>query len=219
MKKILLNIYNKLYAHFGPRHWWPADTPFEVMIGAILTQNTAWSNVKKAILNLKRAGLLRPEKIQKASMKMLQKAVRPSGFYKEKSKKLKNFVHFLNKTCNGNIKKLKSRKTHLLRNTLLEVNGVGPETADSILLYALKKRIFVVDAYTKRIFTRHGIIPKGAPYDEIQDFFTRNLSPDIKLFNEYHALIVETGKSYCKKKNPKCKICPLKAFKYSKSMI
>ena len=216
---VLLNIYNKLYAHFGPRHWWPADSPFEVMIGAILTQNAAWSNVEKAISNLKHAGLLTPKKIEKVSTRTLQKAVRPSGFYKEKAKKLKDLVRFLSATCSGNIKKLSSQKIHLLRNALLGVNGIGPETADSILLYALRKRVFVVDAYTKRIFTRHGLLPESSSYDEVQDLFIRNLPSSIKLFNEYHALIVETGKNYCKKRNPKCKICPLKTFKYSKNML
>ncbi len=211
--RTLLEIYSLLYGHFGPRHWWPARDPFEVMIGAILTQNTAWPNVEKAIINLKKKKLLSPRKIKRVSVKTLQRAIRPSGFYKEKTKKLKNFVRFLNKSCGGNINKLRAYDREALREKLLKVNGIGPETADSILLYALGKSVFVVDAYTKRIFVRHKLIPDNATYARMQEFFTRNLPEKKKLFNEYHALIVETGKNYCKKKKPLCKICPLRVVK------
>ena len=206
----LVHIYNKLYAHFGPRHWWPAKTPFEVMVGAILTQNTAWSNVEKAIGNLRKKRLLSPEKIGKVASGELRTLIRPSGFYNEKTKKLKTFVGFLNGFGKKGIEKLSRYETKPLRKILLGLKGIGPETADSILLYAFGKSVFVVDAYTKRIFSRHGLVSKNATYDEIQKFFADNLSKSAKLFNEYHALIVETGKNYCRKKKPFCKICPLR---------
>ena len=209
----LLNIYNKLRSHFGPRHWWPAKTPFEVMVGAILTQNTAWSNVEKAINNLKRKKLLTPQKMMRVPAKNLKTLIRPSGFYNEKAKKLKNFAEFLIKFSNGNVDKLKSYNASTLRRKLLSVKGIGPETADSILLYALDKPVFVVDAYTKRIFARHKLLPRDATYEETQKFFTRALPRKTKLFNEYHALIVEVGKNYCRKKRPLCEICPLKVVK------
>jgi len=212
MQKLLV-IYRLLYEHFGPRHWWPARSPFEVAIGAILTQNTAWPNVEKAICNLKKKKLLSYVKIKDTGMANLRQAIKPSGFFKEKAKKLKNFINFLDKTCNGNINKLCLRSPRILREELLKVNGIGPETADSILLYALGKSVFVVDAYTKRIFTRHKLIPENATYVWTQEFFMRNLPKKRKLFNEYHALIVETGKNYCRKKKPLCKICPLRVVK------
>lgn len=212
MQKSLRNIYKMLYAHFGPRHWWPAESPFEVMVGAILTQNTAWPNVEKAITNLKRKRLLSPRKIDRATSKSLYDPLRPSGYYKEKSKKLKAFVKFLIQFSKGNIDKLRTYGTKSLRKELLKIKGVGPETADSMLLYALNKPVFVVDAYTKRILTRHKLIPRDATYEKIQDFFMNSLPRRAKLFNEYHALIVEAGKNYCKKRKPLCKICPLSAI-------
>ena len=218
-RRALLKIYKTLYAHFGPRSWWPADTSFEVMIGAVLTQNTAWRNVEKAIKNLKKAHLLSPKKIAKVHLRTLEDAVRPSGFYKEKAKKLKNLVRFLDISCKGSIRKLSLENTSSLREKLLSVKGIGPETADSILLYALNKSIFVVDAYTKRIFSRHLLVSKDSNYEETQELFMKNLPHKRKLFNEYHALIVELGKNYCKKRKPLCGKCPLKAFKYRKNMI
>jgi len=215
----LLDIYNRLYAHFGPRHWWPAENPFEVMIGAILTQNTAWSNVEKAIANLKRKKLLSPQKMKRVHPRTLAVAIRPSGFYNEKAKKLKAFIKFLILSCDGNINRLCSNGAATLRKKLLNIKGIGEETADSILLYALNKPIFVVDAYTKRVFARHRLISEDAAYGEIQKFFMNNLPKKVKLFNEYHALIVEAGKNYCKKNNPLCEICPLKDFKYNENMV
>ena len=205
--------YRKLYAHFGPRHWWPAKTPFEVMVGAILTQNTAWSNVEKAIANLRKARLLSPGRIEGIASGKLRALIKPSGFYNEKAKKLKTFVRFLNAFGKKGILELSRYKTPFLRKALLGLKGIGPETADSILLYALGRSVFVVDAYTKRIFSRHGLVSEDATYDEIQKFFTDNLSKNRKLFNEYHALIVEAGKNYCRKKKPFCKICPLRVAK------
>ncbi len=202
MRSSLKNIYNKLYSHFGPQHWWPAKTTFEVMVGAILTQNTAWPNVERAIKNLKKEKLLSPRKINDVSLRKLGSVIKPSGFYNEKAKKLKNFVKFLLKHGTANIR----------REDLLGVKGIGPETADSILLYALGKPVFVVDAYTRRVFARHKLIPEDASYEQIQAFFMKNLSNSTRLFNEYHALIVKVGKNYCRKNKPLCEICPLKSI-------
>ncbi len=209
----LTDIYNRLYAHFGPQHWWPAENPFEVMIGAILTQNTAWSNVEKAIANLKRKKLLSPQKIERVHARHLAVLIKSSGFYNEKAKKLKAFIKFLIGFCGGDINKLYPNGTEVLRKEFLKIKGIGEETADSILLYALNKPIFVVDAYTKRIFIRHRLISEDATYGEIQKFFMNNIPKRVKLFNEYHALIVQAGKNYCKKNNPLCEICPLKVVK------
>jgi endonuclease-3 related protein len=218
-ERTLLSIYNRLYGHFGPRYWWPAATPFEVMVGAILTQNTAWSNVEKAIANLKREKALSPRKIARIHPGTLAALIKSSGFYNEKTKKLKAFIKFLSGFCGGDINKLSSNSLGALRKKLLGVKGIGRETADSMLLYALNKPIFVVDAYTKRIFARHRLISKDSSYDEVQEFFMGNLPRRVKLFNEYHALIVETGKNYCKKNKPLCKFCPLKTFKYGENMV
>jgi len=218
-QKALLDIYKRLYRHFGPRNWWPAKTPFEVMVGAILTQNAAWSNVEKAITNLKKKKLLSFKKMKSVDCMTLRLCVKPSGFYKEKAKKLKDFVMFLDKRCKGGVTKLSREKTRNLRQSLLNVRGVGPETADSILLYALKRKTFVVDAYTRRIFSRHDLVKEGDTYNQIKTFFEENLPRDRQLYNEYHALIVEAGKNYCKKKKPLCSICPLGVVKPKKNMI
>ena len=211
--KKLKSIYNKLYKHFGPLGWWPGKSSFEVMIGAILTQNAAWSNVEKAIKNLKKEKSLSIKRIETIALKDLNLLIRPSGFYRQKAKRLKSLVRFLNKICDGKILKLRGFKLNFLRNEFLKINGIGEETADSILLYALDKPTFVVDTYTKRICFRHKLLKKDATYKETQDFFVQNLPKSVKLFNEYHALIVETGKNYCKKKKPLCKLCPLKDLK------
>jgi len=209
-KRKLLGIYSKLYTRFGPRKWWPAETDFEVMVGAILTQNTAWANVEKAILNIKKEKALSPKRLRDISLGRLRRLIKSSGFYNEKAKKLKNLTDFLFAFCNGRIDRLKLKNTSLLRKRLLEINGIGPETADSMLLYALGKPVFVVDAYTKRIFLRHGMVKKYASYGEVQDFFMNNLPTKRALYNEYHALIVELGKRYCKKTKPLCNSCPLR---------
>jgi len=204
-----MRIYKKMYERFGSRHWWPADTPFEVIIGAILTQNTAWSNVEKAIVNLKNQGLTTPKKLYQININFLAQAIRPAGYYNIKAKRLKAFLKFLFQRYNGSLKKMFAVSASNLRKELLQVNGIGPETADSILLYAANKPVFVIDAYTKRIFSRHNFIKPDAAYDQAQRFFTSNLPKDTKLFNEYHALIVELGKNICKTK-PRCEICPIK---------
>lgn len=205
----LKRIYRQLFKAFGPQHWWPGETPFEVIVGAILTQNTNWGNVEKAIVNLKKARVLTPTGLQKVSTGKLSGLIKPSGYFRVKAKRLKNFVNFLFREFGGSLKRMGEENLADLRPKVLGVNGVGPETADSILLYAFQKPIFVVDAYTRRIFQRHGLISEGATYDEIQRIFMNGLPKDSSLFNEYHALIVKTGKLYCRT-TPRCENCPLK---------
>ena len=212
MQRLLMNIYRKLYQAYGPRHWWPGETPFEVMVGAILTQNTSWSNVEKAIQRLKWKGVLSSEAIHQLRKSQLASLIKPSGYYRIKADRLKTFVNFLFENYNGNIKRMVKEDLEMLRPKLLAVKGIGPETADSILLYGLKKPIFVVDAYTQRVLSRHGIISDKATYEEIQKVFMNHLSIDEKLFNEYHALLVHLGKTVCKK-IPRCDQCPIKGIR------
>jgi endonuclease-3 related protein len=210
-----MEIYDKLLEAFGPRHWWPAESPFEVMVGAILTQNTSWKNVEKAIQRLKARRILTPEEIHRLRTSDLASLIRSSGFYRIKADRLKSFVGFLYEEFEGKIERMKKEPVEGLRKRLLAVRGIGQETADSILLYALEKPMFVVDAYTQRILSRHGLIPEKASYEEVQRFFMGHLPPDEKLFNEYHALLVHVAKSVCKK-TPKCDICPLKDVRHKK---
>jgi len=212
MQRLLMNIYRTLYQAYGPRDWWPGETPFEVMVGAILTQNTSWRNVEKAIVKLKEEGSLSSEGIRKLKKSRLASLIRSSGYYRIKTDRLKSFVDFLFEEYHEDIKKMGGERVGELREKLLGVKGIGPETADSILLYGLKKPIFVVDAYTKRILSRHEVISKKASYDEIQKLFMDHLPLDERLFNEYHALLVHLGKTVCKK-TPKCELCPLKRVK------
>ena len=208
MKTLLMEIYNRMYQAYGPQHWWPGETAFEMMVGAILTQNTSWMNVEKAIDVLKRKGVLTPEGLHQLRKPALASMIRSSGYYRVKADRLKAFIDFLWEDYGGNIKSMGTRPLDELRDQLLQVKGVGPETADSILLYGLRKPIFVIDAYTKRILSRHGIISEKASYDEAQKRFMDHLPHEESLFNEYHALIVRVGKTLCKK-TPKCGICPL----------
>jgi len=202
-------IYKKLYAYFGPQYWWPADGAFEVIIGAILTQNTNWSNVEKAIANLKENKLLEPVKLYKLSQEKLAGYIRPSGYYNIKAKRLRDFLDFFFKFYQGDFKKMASSGKNILRQRLLSVRGIGPETADSILLYALDKPIFVIDAYTRRILSRHRFILGSADYAEVQGLFMHALRPSARLFNEYHALLVKLAKEFCFKNKPDCQHCPL----------
>jgi endonuclease-3 related protein len=204
----LLKIYNKLESHFGPQHWWPADTPFEVIVGAILTQNTSWKNVERAIENLKNKGVLDIEGINRIPQKQLETLLVPSGFYKIKTKRLKHFIDFLFEKYDGDLNKLLSLGPDPLREELLGINGIGKETADSIILYAGDKPSFVVDAYTRRVFERLGVLQKNMEYDEIKDYFEKKIPKDAKIYNEFHALIVVLAKDICKKK-PICGKCPL----------
>lgn len=214
MQRLLMNIYRILYQAYGPRHWWPGETSFEVMVGAILTQNTSWRNVEKAIQRLKGRGVLNPEGIHYLKKSQLAPLIKPSGYYRVKADRLKAFINFLYKEFDADLKRMGREKLGELREKLLRVNGIGPETADSILLYGLKKPIFVVDAYTKRILSRHEVISEKASYEEIQKLFMDHLPLDEKLFNEYHALLVYLGKTVCKK-IPRCDICPIKGVAQS----
>lgn len=208
MKNILTKIYRTLYRAYGPRHWWPGETPFEVMVGAILTQNTSWRNVEKAIQKLKGKGVLNPQGIHHLRKSQLAPLIKSSGYYRIKADRLKGFIDFLFGEYDGHIKKMGIEKMEKMREKLLGVKGIGPETADSILLYGLKKPIFVIDAYTRRILSRHGMITEKASYEEVQRLFMDHLPLDEKLFNEYHALLVHLGKHLCRK-IPRCDICPL----------
>jgi endonuclease-3 related protein len=212
MKVRLSQIYKKLYAYFGPQHWWPARTPFEVIVGAILTQNTNWQNVSLAINNLRNAGVLNPVKLYRLPEKKLAQLIRPSGYYNIKAKRIKHFLKFFFKNYQGNTKKMFKTGPKELREEILGVKGIGPETADSILLYAGALPIFVVDAYTKRILSRHGIISEDAHYQQVQNLFMRRLKSNARLFNEFHALLVKLGKEYCRKNIPRCRLCPLKEY-------
>ncbi len=208
----LMALYKQLHRRFGPRHWWPGDTPLEVMVGAILTQNTAWTNVEKAIANIKNAKVLHVERILALSHARLAALLRPSGYFNIKTKRLKSFLNFYKDHFGARVAKMKREPLHELRKQLLEVRGVGPETADSILLYALGKPVFVVDAYTKRIFSRLGLISEASDYHQVQDFFMTHLPHETALFNDYHAQIVQLGKEICKKTKPRCAICPVLVY-------
>ena len=207
MDKDLLDVYNLLLKHFGPQKWWPADTEFEVIVGAILTQNSNWKNVERAIANLKENNLLEPEGIHNLSEEKLKRLIRPAGYYNSKARKLREFTDFLFENYKD-LDEFLGLPTEQLREQLLSVWGIGPETADSIVLYAAKKPSFVVDAYTRRIFSRIGLVDDRIGYDELKKFFEDNLPKDAALYQEFHALIVELGKNYCKVK-PRCKECPL----------
>ncbi len=202
-------IYKILLSSLGPQHWWPAESAFEVIIGAILTQNTNWRNVEKAIDNLKKVNLLSPASIDNCSINGLSLLLKPAGYYNVKAKYLKYFVKEFLDSYGGDISNLMEIESSMLRNWLLSIRGIGKETADSILLYALDRSIFVVDAYTKRIFLRHNLIYKDADYKEIQSLVEETLPNDPKILGEFHALLVKVGKNFCKKKNPLCRECPL----------
>jgi endonuclease III related protein len=204
----LLRMYELLDGHFGDLHWWPAEEPFEVMVGAILTQNTVWTNVEKAIAALKDKRLLSPGALSRIAEEALAAIIRPSGYYNVKAKRLKSFVRFLREEYAGNIGIMSTEGLPILREKLLGVRGIGPETADSILLYACGKPVFVCDAYTRRILHRHGMIDADADYRRIQEMFMNHLPHDASLFNQFHALIVYAGKTFCRKV-PKCDACPL----------
>jgi endonuclease III related protein len=212
--------YEALFAPYGPQHWWPGRTPFEVIVGAILVQNTSWTNVELAIENLRREKLLTPRAIGSVALPRLEKLIRSSGYFRQKAKKLKAFVRFLCAEYQGSIAKMSRAATQRLRAQLLGIHGIGPETADSILLYAAGHPVFVVDAYTRRILERHGYqlhsVKNGKTrphgYEDIRQLFERELPRDAQLYNEFHALIVQTGKLYCRPKNPNCTGCPLKIF-------
>ena len=208
--ELLLKIYDRLRKHFGHRHWWPAETPFEVCIGAILTQNTAWPNVTRAIANLKDAGEFSVQGLADISEARLAKLIRPSGYFNQKARRLKGFIRWLNENYGGDLERMNCTRLPKLRQELLSLNGIGSETADSILLYAANKTTFVVDAYTRRVFSRHGLVSPNATYEEMKQWFERHLPKRRGLFSDYHAQIVAVGASYCRKRSPKCDDCPLR---------
>jgi len=204
----LEDIFNRLLDRFGPLHWWPAETPFEVCVGAILTQNTAWINVEKAICTLKQSGIMSPEALQEIAPEHLARLIRPAGYFNVKSRRLKDFTTWLILNHGGSLERMFAGCWRELRVELLRVRGVGPETADSILLYAGNQPSFVVDAYTRRLFMRLGLLPATADYDYTRELFMNNLPQDVPLFNEFHAQIVEQCKRFCRTR-PLCSGCPL----------
>jgi endonuclease-3 related protein len=208
----LRTYYEALLAAYGPQHWWPGRTAFEVIVGAILTQNASWSNVEIAIRNLRREKLLTPRALEKVSSARLARLIRSSGYFRQKAKKLKCFVRFLRREHGGSLARMFRTSTAALREKLLGVHGVGPETADSILLYAGGHPVFVVDAYTRRMLERHQRATPRQGYEEIRQLFERSIPSDPPLYNEFHALIVRTGKEHCRTRNPRCGECPLHAF-------
>lgn len=205
----LRGYYDVLLSAHGPQHWWPGRTRFEVIVGAILTQNTAWANVEPAISNLRREKLLTPRAIDQIPIAQLAHLIRSSGYFRQKAKKLKAFVRFLRTQHSGSLTRMFRRPTTVLREELLSVYGIGPETADSILLYAGQHAVFVVDAYARRMLERHGLAEAKQSYEEIRQLFEHSLPTDVALYNEFHALIVLTGKEYCRARNPRCQECPL----------
>ncbi len=220
-EKILTDIFDRLLDHFGPQDWWPVEdpessmAPFEIAAGAILTQNTNWKNVESALENLKEKDLLNPRGIDSLSEESLSPLIRPAGYFRVKAKRLKNYTRYLIQNSSGDVAQSLKGDLHEKREELLQVNGIGPETADSILLYAGERPIFVIDAYTKRVLIRHRIAKEEMKYDDYQSIFHNALlrkgGPGVvKLFNEYHALLVACGKRYCRPKNPGCSECPLK---------
>lgn len=210
---LLLDMYEAMLAALGKSGWWPASSSFETIVGAVLTQNTNWQNVEKALCVLREQNLLDPWRMEAVEEDLLAEYIRSSGYYRLKAGRLKNVVSFLRDSCDFDLDCLVADfAADELREKLLAIKGVGPETADTILLYALDLPFFVVDAYTFRIMNRHGLVPEQTCYEELQAIFTENLPSDASLFNEYHALLVRVGKSWCLKKKPVCENCPLQSF-------
>lgn len=208
-RTLLLNYYSAMLAELGPSHWWPGETPFEIALGAILTQNTAWTNVEKAMANLRAHGLLHAPALATLPEAELAELIRPAGAFRVKAKRVGNFLRFLERKCALDITALRSQPLERVRDALLDVSGIGPETADSIVLYALEKPSFVVDAYTRRIFSHHALVPEDISYEDLRAFFMDALPVDVQLFNEFHALVVRVGKTWCASTKKKCALCPL----------
>lgn len=209
MPQPLDEIYRRLLDRFGPQHWWPGDTPLEIMVGAVLTQNTNWENVEKAITNLKEADLLELHRLAETPTGILAELIRPSGYYNLKAVRLHNLIRTITAE-HDSLDGFFAADLYTLREQLLAVKGIGPETADSILLYAGGFPTFVIDAYTHRLLLRHGLIWEETDYYEMQELFLSALPEDVALFNEYHALIVRVGKEFCRKTKPRCEACPLR---------
>lgn len=205
----LEHLYRIIYEHFGPQGWWPGESPFEVVVGAILTQNTNWKNVEKAITNLRDAGLLSLPALLELPQALLAEYIRPAGYYNVKAGRLRNLLTLIEEQYDGSLEALLALPLEVLREQLLGVKGIGPETADSIALYAAGKPIFVVDTYTHRILLRHNLIDEDTDYHALQELFMDSLPVDVGLYGEFHALLVRTGNQFCKKTNPRCDSCPL----------
>ena len=205
--RLLQELFQKLLQALGPQDWWPGETPFEVALGAILTQNTNWNNVARTIADLKAAGLLEPGALRELPEGELARRLRPAGYYNIKARRLKNFLAFLGQ-FQDSMARLAAVELDSLRPALLGVKGIGPETADSILLYALNQPTFVVDAYTFRILSRHGLISEPCSYEELRQLFMDHLPAEVPLYQEYHALLVRAGKEFCRPR-PRCPQCPL----------
>jgi len=215
VREKLMQMYQAMYEHFGPQNWWPGDGALEIVIGAVLTQNTNWTNVERAIENLQRENLIDIEKLNNIDHSQLARLIRPAGYFNIKAKRLKNLIKYLWDSYQGDIDKFFSLSIEQMREELLSVSGIGRETADDIILYAANKPTFVIDAYTWRIAHRHMLIEYDADYETIKELFEDNLDADVELFNEYHALLVATGKNYCKRKKPLCEKCPLNKFEHN----
>ncbi|MBI2986016.1 MAG: endonuclease III domain-containing protein [Deltaproteobacteria bacterium] len=211
-RRELMQLYRRLYRHYGNLQWWPGDTPLEISVGAILTQNTAWTNVEKAIKRLKETRSLNVAALARMSHSRLAPLIKSAGYFNVKARRLKHFISFLQGHYGGSLRKMFTQKPSHLREELLSVNGVGPETADSILLYAGQKPSFVIDAYTKRILSRHGVMPYEKSYDDFRQLFMKHLPPDAPFYNQYHAMFVNVGKDFCRKK-PLCDSCPLNGWR------
>ena len=210
--QLLRQYFDSMLQKFGPQRWWPAQTRLEVILGAILTQNTSWQNAAMGIKELRRRGLLTMNGLKRARRDEIEAAVRSAGFYRQKTRTIRNFLAWLGKTCGGSLACMFRRPADQLRRELLEICGLGPETVDAILLYAGGFPSFVADAYTRRILSRHGLISEGARYEQAHDFLHSHLPADAQLFNEFHALLVETGKRHCLRSVPDCHGCPLERF-------
>ncbi|WP_425397267.1 endonuclease III domain-containing protein [Aeoliella sp.] len=206
----LLDLYEEMFSAFGPQQWWPGETPLEVVIGAVLVQNTAWRNVERAIENLKQHDLIDVERLYAVKPSRLERLIQPAGYFRVKARRLRNVLEFLVDEHDASLDRLFELPLEEARTQLLAVNGVGPETADSILLYAGEMPKFVVDAYTRRVLLRHGWLAPPAKYETMQKFFEARLPEDVPLYNEYHALIVRVGNQYCRAK-PNCEECPLRS--------
>jgi len=202
--------YRLLFEAFGPQHWWPGETPFEVIVGAVLTQNTNWRNVERAIDNLRQADLLEPRPLYEVPVEELEELIQPAGYFRVKARRLRSLLEFIIEQFDGSLDEMFRTELSELRRRLLDVHGIGPETADSILLYAGGLPSFVVDAYTHRVFARHGWIDFDADYHRIQEYAQDELPQDVRMYNEFHALLVRVGKDFCRKSKPKCEECPLR---------
>ena len=209
MNPSLHDVYRLLDRELGPQHWWPADSPFEVMVGAILVQNTSWKNVERALDQLREADLLSFSALDAVPIEDLAELLRPVGYYRVKAGRLRNLLDLISRQFDGSIDAMLACDSETLRGRLLAVRGIGPETADSILLYAAEHPSFVVDTYTLRILARHGWVAYGTEYHDLKEYCEQQLPQDVDLFNQFHALLVRVGHDYCKRRQPLCEACPL----------